>query len=33
MADRVEAMGGTLEISSVMGEGTTVRGSVPVSRK
>jgi signal transduction histidine kinase len=33
MADRVEAMGGTLDISSVMGEGTTVRGSVPVSRR
>ncbi|HEV8564726.1 MAG TPA: sensor histidine kinase [Actinomycetota bacterium] len=31
MADRVEAIGGTLEISSVVGRGTTVRGSVPVS--
>jgi hypothetical protein len=31
MADRLEAVGGRLEVSSAPGRGTTVRGSVPVS--
>jgi signal transduction histidine kinase len=30
MRDRIEAIGGTLEITSRVGRGTTVRGSVPV---
>ena len=30
MADRMEALGGTLEIRSQPGEGTTVIGRVPV---
>jgi signal transduction histidine kinase len=29
MADRIEAIGGTLEIESEPGEGTTVRGRIP----
>jgi signal transduction histidine kinase len=29
MADRVEALGGTLEVTSTLGSGTTVSGSVP----
>jgi signal transduction histidine kinase len=32
MVDRIEAIGGSLEISSTPGRGTTVRGSVPVSQ-
>ena len=31
MADRVEALGGRIEISSRPGEGTTITGSIPVS--
>jgi signal transduction histidine kinase len=31
MADRLEAMGGTLEVSSGPGVGTTISGSIPVS--
>ncbi|HEX6206748.1 MAG TPA: histidine kinase [Actinomycetota bacterium] len=30
MADRLEALGGTVEVSSAPGEGTTVRGRIPV---
>jgi signal transduction histidine kinase len=33
MADRIEAIGGTLQVSSTPGAGTTIRGSVPVSRR
>jgi signal transduction histidine kinase len=32
LADRVEALGGRLEIESPPGEGTTLRASIPVSR-
>ena len=32
MTDRLDAVGGTLRIESRPGEGTTVRGSVPVGR-
>jgi len=31
MRDRIEAVGGTLEVSSGRGQGTLVRGSVPVA--
>ncbi|MGE5226631.1 MAG: histidine kinase [Planctomycetaceae bacterium] len=31
MADRIEASGGSLEVTSAAGEGTTLRGSVPVT--
>ncbi|MGH2546242.1 MAG: sensor histidine kinase, partial [Actinomycetota bacterium] len=31
MSDRVEAIGGSIEVSSAPGEGTTVAGWVPVS--
>ncbi len=30
MSDRIDAVGGSLEIASLPGEGTTVSGSVPV---
>jgi len=32
MADRIDAIGGSLEIRSAPGEGTTIRGRVPVER-
>jgi signal transduction histidine kinase len=32
MADRIDAIGGSLEIRSAPGEGTTVVGRVPVQR-
>jgi signal transduction histidine kinase len=32
MADRIDAIGGSLEIRSAQGEGTTIRGRVPVGR-
>ena len=31
LRDRVEALGGHADITSVPGEGTTVRGQIPVS--
>jgi signal transduction histidine kinase len=31
MSDRLEAIGGTLSVRSAVGDGTTIRGSVPVS--
>jgi signal transduction histidine kinase len=31
MSDRLDAIGGTLSVRSAVGEGTTIRGSVPVS--
>jgi signal transduction histidine kinase len=31
MSDRLEAIGGTLSVRSAVGEGTTIRGSVPLS--
>jgi signal transduction histidine kinase len=31
MADRIEALGGTLRVASSPGEGTVVRGTAPVS--
>jgi signal transduction histidine kinase len=30
MRDRVEAVGGTLQVSSTPGSGTTIRGTIPV---
>jgi signal transduction histidine kinase len=33
MADRLAALGGTLEVRSTPGGGTTVVGNVPVSRE
>jgi len=32
MADRLEALGGSLEIRSVIGDGTTVFGRIPIER-
>jgi signal transduction histidine kinase len=33
MADRIEAIGGRLEVSSTPGNGTRVAGSVPVASR
>ena len=33
MSDRIGALGGTLTVQSTLGAGTTVRGSVPLTRK